>query len=1067
MHSAPENLDGHLLDELGARPGGLTADHLWRRCVSAGIPVTRALIAERLLDLQGSGAIRTARRRWYGGIGIASEDPPGGPELIAVPVQVQPGMVLPPPAPFGKDAGAGTLPASAELLRRLLPHYSECLRRAGGSRLAQVPERHGRQYLFLRPDRAWWPEAETGCRLRMDAAAVPPGLLESLYARRGEQVLLGYPLSLFTHEGATFLRPVGVLPAAWRIEANGDLVLEARTVEPYLNPDWVAGLRRNRLKARVLAWLAQAGRVDDGLASAAHGDWRDVPEMARTLESFLAGECRSRLNPRKVDPSLQLGLGGGLYNVLGLYLPEANRYTGGARRDLEELATWDEERIAGTALGALFGAVAALPTDDVPVLPPLPVGEDQLVATREGLSERLTVVTGPPGTGKSQVVVALMISAALAGRSVLFATRTHQAIDAVEERLRNLHPGRPLLARARAADGQQEFNFARALDALLARGGATGARDRLAAQMDRAKPAGQTVWRLLDAADRLTAATDALAQVQHEVRTSDQPGLEHAADAASRGWWHRLLQGRRVPAGRNSSQRPAISLDRRPDAERVHRACVAELKRLQEERPLERAIADLQEAGYRLLGPLADALAELTSGEREKLAALRGDLGLAAGAGDQRAPVNRRIWQGNADLVLTHFPLWAVTTLGAANRLPLLPALFDYVVIDEATTCDIASALPLLARGKRAVIVGDKMQTAMVVDLDPGREREMLVQAGLDRPGIGRFAFTQASLFDLAASAPHASHHLLRDHFRCHADIATFVSDQFYDGQLAVVTDEGRLRPPPGQRPGLHWTHVEGPIQRAGTGCLAEAEARAIADHLHTLLENDGYDGTVGVVTPFARQAERIVRLCDDRISFAARERAQLRIATSHAFQGDARDVILISPCFGPDTPAGAAWFLTQGGELVNVAVSRARAVCHVFGNRDAILTSGIPHLAALARRTEAKQPARAGDERFESPWEKRLYDALVARGLEPIPQYPLAGRRLDLALIRGAVRLDIEVDGESVHRDASGSRKVSDLWRDHQVRGLGWRVVRFWVYQLRDEMELCVERVIRELEPT
>ena len=152
----------------------------------------------------------------------------------------------------------------------------------------------------------------------------------------------------------------------------------------------------------------------------------------------------------------------------------------------------------------------------------------------------------------------------------------------------------------------------------------------------------------------------------------------------------------------------------------------------------------------------------------------------------------------------------------------------------------------------------------------------------------------------------------------------------------------------------------------------------------------------------------------------------------------------------------------------MNVAVSRARAICQIFGNRDYAAHCGIPHIEALVRRIDA--PAadrrRSGDDRFDSIWEKALYDALVARGHNPIPQYPVAGRFLDLALVEEKTsprrQIDIEVDGVAFHTDADGNRLSTDLWRDHQLRSLGWEIIRFWVYELRDDMEGCLDRIDR-----
>ena len=152
--------------------------------------------------------------------------------------------------------------------------------------------------------------------------------------------------------------------------------------------------------------------------------------------------------------------------------------------------------------------------------------------------------------------------------------------------------------------------------------------------------------------------------------------------------------------------------------------------------------------------------------------------------------------------------------------------------------------------------------------------------------------------------------------------------------------------------------------------------------------------------------------------------------------------------------------YIRENRNLMNVAVSRARAVLHIVGNRDVCLTSSVPHLQRLAGSCMPKEgySPKCGATVFESPWEKALFDALEAEGVETFPQYPLAGRRLDLAV--PAQQLDIEVDGERYHRDAGGRRKAEDLWRDLALEGLGWRTLRFWVYELREDMAGCVVRV-------
>lgn len=129
-----------------------------------------------------------------------------------------------------------------------------------------------------------------------------------------------------------------------------------------------------------------------------------------------------------------------------LFRSEHTVYTYQLRRDLDALKRYPGVRESGfgTALGLLLAggrpsgvapsATAARPE----ITPVVPLSRTQRQAAAAGLGRPLTVVTGPPGTGKSQVVVAVLASMALAGKSVLFASKNNRAVDVVRERLREL-----------------------------------------------------------------------------------------------------------------------------------------------------------------------------------------------------------------------------------------------------------------------------------------------------------------------------------------------------------------------------------------------------------------------------------------------------------------------------------------------------------------------------------------------------------------------------------------------------------------------------------------------------
>ena len=99
------------------------------------------------------------------------------------------------------------------------------------------------------------------------------------------------------------------------------------------------------------------------------------------------------------------------------------------------------------------------------------------------------------------------------------------------------------------------------------------------------------------------------------------------------------------------------------------------------------------------------------------------------------------------------------------------------------------------------------------------------------------------------------------------------------------------------------------------------------------------------------------------------------------------------------------------------------------------------------------------------SDWEVRLYEALYHVGIKTIPQFTIDQYKLDLALINGDRRLDIEVDGERYHRNWTGELCRRDQIRNQRLYELDWDVLRFWVYEVRDELDVCVSKVQQWLE--
>ena len=418
--------------------------------------------------------------------------------------------------------------------------------------------------------------------------------------------------------------------------------------------------------------------------------------------------------------------------------------------------------------------------------------------------------------------------------------------------------------------------------------------------------------------------------------------------------------------------------------------------------------------------------------------------------------------------VMSALPAWCVTNLSARGHIPLHAGMFDLVVIDEASQCSIPSALPLLYRAKRAMVIGDPNQLRHITKIGLRKDQELQARYGMETASDAVFSFSQQSLFDVAAR--NANPITLREHFRSHADIIGFSNQHWYDGTLVVCTVYGELRVPTGQTAGVSWHQTNGQVERSSrfNGNVNEAEAKELANRVVDLIADRGFQGSVGIVTPFRAQANLIRSILNQNLETNAMQRCDLITDTSHAFQGDERDVVFFSPCVEFEMPEGAEWFIRETGNLFNVAITRARAMLVVVGNREACLASKIDHVKGFARFCET---IIGGENRHEhppgfrlgpdvGPWEEPFYETLLEAGLKPMHQYVDGQNRLDFAFVTENVKLNVEVDGELYHREWDGRRSRADLARDRRLIGQGWDVERFWVYEIRDELERCVTEV-------
>lgn len=1036
--------------------------------------------------------------------------------------------------------------------RNLIAYYKECIRNEEGAEASSYLNEYGRRYLYFSQMGKWYPKAGRSWIYTVPLGQHLTGFVKELEKAGGSAVVvLGYPLQCVyikkeNEPEVAVIRPIFqyILKVNF---SHGGLTFSTESSRPEICLDWLRRAfssheqQRNFLSA---CGLINSSKDSDEVANYDQGHGvPDLGTLTTTLSTFLPKKIKAPLLIDEISSEpLKTPFETGVYNKAVIMIGSRTRFTKRLLDELTAIEKTDDCILDTTALQYIFrdgsGGNADLITEEKNhescVVDTDLMNADQRQAVAALISRNLSVVTGPPGTGKSQVVCSGIANARLTGKTTLFASRNHKAIDAVVNRFRDKED-RPLIVRANSKDDPTlKHTFSTAIRDILSANCDETEKERyekLSAKLNsllekRGKDA-DLAYAVQALRDELGECEEQLAELADQIPNAVVSILDEAyesypvgsirrlyqiisADDSSKdfyGIFTRVLKSSyimltlpkwlyvrsRLKSYKDCIDFSILKLIKNPTFEEdsieqlIFAADYADLKGRttslvlqQKEYPsLENLTVSIEGVSERIatlapgaLGLDLDSRSGLPSDStlREELASLKVAL-RAVGAGfvdgNERKKIND-ILTRNIPLLLRHFPSWAVTNLSIGSRLPLVPGMFDLAVIDEASQSDIPSAIPILFRAKRAAVVGDPNQLTHTSKISAAKETLLRKRVGLTRFEDLKYSYTDTSLYDLFTQSSQIKPTFLSYTYRSVDSIAEYSNTTFYDGRLRVATDSSKLKTPTGSPTGIHWTNIDGEVKSAGGGgCYCTEEVEAVVTLIEAIVKDNNFQGTLGIVTPFRQQANRIQdAIYQYGLHFEDLERVRLHVDTSHGFQGDEKDVMIFSLCAGPNMPRGSRAFLRETGNLFNVAVSRARAVLHVVGNRPWSERCGIKHIQNLA--TPVKQYNRHEEKGkwypHESPWEEILYKALIARGVTPIPQYPVSGRRLDMALVAKddfSKKIDIEVDGDRYHRNKDGSRKKDDIWRDIQLQGLGWIVMRFWVYQLREDLDGCVEKIV------
>ena len=426
--------------------------------------------------------------------------------------------------------------------------------------------------------------------------------------------------------------------------------------------------------------------------------------------------------------------------------------------------------------------------------------------------------------------------------------------------------------------------------------------------------------------------------------------------------------------------------------------------------------------------------------------------------------------------------VWTATPTQAQRLLPLEPGLFDLIVIDEADRLDLATALPLLFRARRAVVVG-AMRGAPRDCPVPHRRAAALARTAADAPAWSEDP-TQSLLAQIQAATREQGCEPCRlvDHFRAHPFIADLLNRSFYGGDLKIRTNFRSLRrDAPEAMLGLRWRHVEGECEGADEGLLNAGEVDAAAKLLRSW-QAEGVFGraprrSFAVVSPLPAQRQAIAA----RLRPLSLPPERLLIAAPEELAGRVIDYLVMMPGLSADTPAELRTELAESEALYHDALASARLGVHVVGDRAACLASG-GRAAMLAAWADLAGGAAADATAKEPDWFDPTFDAAFGPvdGVKADATAPLTkmlsdcGYAFQADVEEGGLRLayrvltthggryNVEIDPALEELAARPGAMDRLAERDKAAMAMGYQVVRFEPEELLGGGELVRERLQR-----
>ena len=404
-------------------------------------------------------------------------------------------------------------------------------------------------------------------------------------------------------------------------------------------------------------------------------------------------------------------------------------------------------------------------------------------------------------------------------------------------------------------------------------------------------------------------------------------------------------------------------------------------------------------------------------------------------------------------------PVWVMPLSKVFESFDLTTTKFDVVILDEASQSDI-TALVAFSIAKQIIVVGDSEQ---VTPQAVGQELTK-VQGLIDEllEGVpNRMLYDgKTSVYDLAEQSFGETIRLV-EHFRCVPNIIQFSNLLSYNGEIKPLRESSSS---PFEE------HLI--VHRVDTGSnlnkVNKNEAIEIASLIAAMTETKEYSkATIGVISLLGQEQAVVI---DTTLQKYLRPEIYqghgILCGNASQFQGDERDVILISMVDTCDEPPLRMRQTEDFKKSYNVAASRARDQLWIIHslNPATDLKPGdlrlrlIQHAENPQSITNALETASL---KAESPFERMVMADLIQAGFRVTPQWEVGAYRIDMIIEGKNNRIALECDGDRFHPP---EKLADDIQRQLVLERLGWKFIRIRGTEYFRDPKKAMNRVFGEL---